>query len=59
MVVLRISVVHLLVSDWLTVDVQGVVVEFVIMAHTQTFYVLTLNSLKNFSLAASSIAEPC
>lgn len=53
-VVLRISVVPLLVSDWSTVDVQRAVVEYVIMVHTQTFYALTP---KIFSLAASSMVE--
>ena len=53
-VVLRISVVPLLVSDWSTVDVQGAVVEYVIMVHTQSFYVYTL---KNFSLAVSITVE--
>ena len=53
-VVLRISVVHLLVSDWSTVDVQGAVVEYAIMVDTPTFYALTL---KNFSQAASSTVE--
>ena len=53
-VVLRISVVPLLVSDWSTVDVQRAVVEYVIMVHTQSFYVYTL---KNFSLAVSITVE--
>ena len=41
----------MLVSDWSKVDVQGAVVEHVIIVLFQTCYVLTL---KNFSLAASS-----
>ena len=43
--------VDLLVSDWSTVDVQGAVVECIIMVLTLTFYVLTV---KNSSLAALS-----
>ena len=47
MVVLRISLVQLLVSDWSTVDVQGAVVEFVIMVHTVPKHFM-LKLLKTF-----------